>query len=52
MAFLGTQGDVWDAQKDTISAMIGSLINLTLYKNYKYLWFSKKDQQKAQTSNS
>ncbi len=42
MAFLGTQGDVWDAQKDTIAAMIGALINIAFYQNYKHLWLSKR----------
>jgi len=42
MAFLGTQGDIWDAQKDTISAIIGALINITFYQNYKHLWLSKR----------
>ncbi len=37
MAFLGTQGDVWDAQKDTLAAIIGALINITFYKRYKKL---------------
>jgi len=37
LAFLGTQGDIWDAQKDTLVAMIGALINLVFYKNYKKL---------------
>ena len=37
IAFLGTQGDVWDAQQDTLAAMIGALINLAFYKNYKKL---------------
>jgi putative membrane protein len=39
IAFLGTQGDVWDAQKDMLAADIGALINLflfyPLYKNLK-----------------
>jgi len=39
MAFLGTQGDVWDAQKDTLSASIGALINLfVFYPHYKKLF--------------
>jgi putative membrane protein len=29
-AFLGTQGDIWDAQKDMLVAMIGALITLGL----------------------
>jgi putative membrane protein len=27
-AYLGTQGDVWDAQKDMTAAMIGALVSL------------------------
>lgn len=42
MAFLGTQGDVWDAHKDTALAMIGALTNIAFYKSYKHLWLSKK----------
>lgn len=38
IAFLGTQGDVWDAQKDTIAAIIGALINIAFYKRYKKLF--------------
>jgi len=37
IAFLGTQGDVWDAQKDTVSAMIGALINIAFHTKYKQL---------------
>jgi len=29
-AFLGTQGDIWDAQKDMLVAMIGALITLAV----------------------
>jgi len=42
MAFLGTQGDVWDAHKDTALATIGALTNIAFYKSYKHLWLSKK----------
>jgi len=42
MAFLGIQGDVWDSQKDIIAAMIGALINIAFYPNYKALWLSKR----------
>ncbi len=42
MAFLGTQGDVWDAHKDTLAAIIGALINIIFYQSYKALWLSKK----------
>ncbi len=31
VAFLGTQGDVWDAQQDTLMAIIGALINIVLF---------------------
>ncbi len=42
MAFLGTQGDIWDAHKDTALAMLGALINITFYKSYTHLWLSKR----------
>jgi len=29
-AYLGTQGDIWDAQKDTNAAQVGSLIALVI----------------------
>jgi len=29
-AFLGTQGDIWDAQKDMLIAMVGAIITLTI----------------------
>ena len=39
IAFLGIQGDVWDAQKDMLAANIGALVNIflfyPLYKNFK-----------------
>ncbi len=31
MAFLGTQGDVWDAQKDTAVAIIGAMVNIIIF---------------------
>jgi putative membrane protein len=43
LAFLGTQGDIWDAQKDTVAAVIGALINITFYKNYKKLLHHNRD---------
>ena len=36
-AFLGTQGDIWDAQQDTLVASIGALINVIFYKSYRKL---------------
>jgi len=44
MAFLGTQGDVWDAHKDTALATAGALINIAFYQSYKHLWLSKRHQ--------
>ncbi len=36
VAFLGTQGDIWDSQQDTLVAMIGALINVAIfYPSYK-----------------
>lgn len=40
-AFLGTQGDEWDAQKDTLCALTGALINLTFYRSYANLFCQK-----------
>jgi len=34
MAFLGTQGDVWDAHKDTLMAIIGALINIVFFHSH------------------
>jgi putative membrane protein len=31
MAFLGTQGDIWDAQQDILVAIIGALINVAIF---------------------
>ncbi|UFH58109.1 DUF2238 domain-containing protein [Sulfurovum mangrovi] len=46
LAFLGTQGDIWDAQKDTLVAIIGALINFFFYKQYdKVLRMRKKQEQ-------
>ena len=45
MAFLGTQGDVWDAHKDTALAMLGALINISFYSTYEKLWLSKRSSK-------
>jgi len=42
MAFLGIQGDIWDAHKDTALAFLGALINIIFYRNYYKLWQLKK----------
>ena len=34
IAFLGTQGDVWDGQKDMLAAIVGGAINLLLFRYY------------------
>ena len=31
-AYLGTQGDIWDAQKDSLMAMVGAILGLALYR--------------------
>ncbi|TNF45391.1 MAG: DUF2238 domain-containing protein [Epsilonproteobacteria bacterium] len=38
MAFLGIQGDIWDAHKDTALAFLGALINTVFYQSYQRLW--------------
>jgi len=42
IAFVGTQGDVWDAQQDMLLAIIGALINLVFYKSYEKLLHEKR----------
>ena len=42
MAFLGIQGDIWDAHKDILSAIIGAFVNILFYQTYKNLCLSKK----------
>jgi len=42
MAFLGTQGDIWDAHKDSALAMTGALLNILFYQGYKHLWLFKR----------
>ncbi len=37
IAFVGTQGDVWDAQQDILVATLGALINIAFYQSYKKL---------------
>lgn len=39
MAFLGIQGDVWDAHKDTLLAVIGAFLNVI---SYLFFWYFKK----------
>ena len=31
-AYLGTQGDIWDAQKDSLMAMVGAILGLLAYR--------------------
>ena len=43
MAFLGIQGDIWDAHKDTALAFLGALINTAFYRSYQRLWQIKRE---------
>jgi len=43
MAFLGTQGDIWDAHKDTLCAVTGGLINLIFFYRF-YIHFQKEQK--------
>ena len=31
-AYLGSQGDIWDAQKDSAMAMIGAVLGVAMYR--------------------
>lgn len=33
-AYLGTQGDIWDAQKDSLAAALGAVISMGIYQTY------------------
>lgn len=46
-AFLGTQDDMWDAQKDALLAIIGALINLLFYKSYERLLVERNKMAKS-----
>jgi putative membrane protein len=35
-AYLGTQGDVWDAQKDSFAAAAGAMLSMAIYHAYEY----------------
>jgi putative membrane protein len=35
-AYLGTQGDVWDAQKDSFAAATGATLSMAIYHAYEY----------------
>lgn len=43
MAFLGIQGDIWDAHKDSALAFLGAMINLIFYRSYHHLWQLKQE---------
>jgi putative membrane protein len=45
MAFLGIQGDIWDAHKDSALALLGALINILFYRSYQRLWELKTESQ-------
>lgn len=42
-AFLGTQGDEWDAQRDTLAAILGALLNIIFYTHYKQLLLERQN---------
>ncbi|MDD5359286.1 MAG: DUF2238 domain-containing protein [Sulfurovaceae bacterium] len=44
LAFLGTQGDIWDSQEDTIAAFLGALFNILFYRIYKDTYHKKLDR--------
>lgn len=43
-SFLGTQGDIWDAQKDMLAATLGALLNMAFYANYQKLLSARQDR--------
>lgn len=47
-AYLGTQGDVWDAQKDSALAALGAILSMTAYQAHSFL--KKKSDTKRDTS--
>jgi len=46
MAFLGTQGDIWDSQEDVTCAIFGALANLAFYKSYAELLSQRNQRDK------
>lgn len=44
-AFLGTQGDEWDAQKDTLCAFVGAMINIAFYRGYANFFYLDRTTQ-------
>ncbi|BAF72409.1 DUF2238 domain-containing protein [Sulfurovum sp. NBC37-1] len=46
IAFLGTQGDVWDSHKDVTAAIFGALINLAFYRSYAKLLLQRNQGDK------
>jgi putative membrane protein len=51
MAYLGTQGDVWDAQKDITLAVFGALLATTIVSTIKKLGrIYSKEELEAQKS--
>ena len=47
-AYLGTQGDIWDAQKDSLAAATGAVLSTIIYHRIKA--FRKKSQSVGDTS--
>lgn len=53
IAFLGIQGDVWDAQKDTLLAILGAMINIVFFQTHYKKLLDARDlkNEKEQSSN-
>ncbi len=50
-AYLGTQGDIWDAQKDSAAAMIGAISSTILFRLYLLLKIKfKRDHDRVEKS--
>ena len=45
-SFLGTQGDIWDAQKDMLAATLGALLNMAFYTNYQKLLSTRNNRNR------
>ncbi len=41
MAYLGSQGDIWDAQKDMLADTLGALFAMIVFFSVKRLWWGK-----------
>lgn len=44
MAYLGSQGDIWDAQKDMLADTLGAILGMGIFFSVKKLWTNKIDK--------